>query len=55
MGELAFGAGSERDENVKAAVLVGSLVSALLAAVVLVRRNAVYRRLRAAETQSPPW
>ena len=55
IGELAFGAGSERDEHVKAAVLVGSLVSALLAAVVLVRRNAVYRRLRAAETQSPPW
>ena len=55
IGELAFGAGSERDEHVKAAVLVGSLVSALLAAVVLVRRNAVYRRLRDAETPSPPW
>ncbi|MFD1320328.1 Na+/H+ antiporter NhaA [Micromonospora sonneratiae] len=51
IGELAFGAGSERDEHVKAAVLAGSLASALLASVVLVRRNAVYRRIQEQETR----
>jgi NhaA family Na+:H+ antiporter len=45
IGELAFGAGSPRDEHVKLAVLVGSLVSALLATIVLRTRNRVYRRL----------
>ena len=33
VGELAFGVGSERDDSVKLAVLVGSLLSALLASV----------------------
>lgn len=50
IGELAFGTGSERDEHVKAAVLAGSLTSALLAALVLARRNAVYRRVSERET-----
>jgi Na+:H+ antiporter, NhaA family len=50
IGELAFGAGSDRDEHVKAAVLLGSLLSAVLAAIVLSRRNAAYRRIRAEET-----
>ena len=45
VGELAFGAGSPRDEHVKLAVLVGSLASAVLATVVLRARNRVYRRL----------
>ncbi|MFI6264791.1 Na+/H+ antiporter NhaA [Micromonospora sp. NPDC051006] len=45
IGELAFGAGTAADERVKVAVLAGSLISAALAAVVLTRRNAVYRRL----------
>ncbi|SCL45427.1 sodium/proton antiporter, NhaA family [Micromonospora citrea] len=49
IGELAFGAGSAADANVKAAVLAGSVISALLAAVVLVRRNAAYRRIAEAE------
>ncbi|MDM4718819.1 Na+/H+ antiporter NhaA [Micromonospora sp. WMMA1363] len=49
IGELAFGTGSAADDNVKAAVLSGSVVSALLATVVLVRRNAAYRRI--AETE----
>jgi NhaA family Na+:H+ antiporter len=49
IGELAFDTGSERDEHVKAAVLAGSLTSALLAALVLTRRNAVYRRMAEAE------
>ena len=50
VGELAFGAGSARDEHVKLAVLLGSLASALLASVVLRTRNRVYRRLAEEET-----
>jgi NhaA family Na+:H+ antiporter len=49
IGELAFGAGSTADDNVKAAVLAGSVISALLATVVLVRRNAAHRRIAEAE------
>ncbi|MEU4243614.1 Na+/H+ antiporter NhaA [Actinoplanes sp. NPDC026619] len=49
IGELAFGAGGERDDHVKVAVLLGSLIAALLATVVLRARNRVYRRIRAAE------
>ena len=45
IGELAFGADSVRDEHVKVGVLAGSLVSAMLASVVLRTRNATYRRL----------
>jgi NhaA family Na+:H+ antiporter len=44
IGELAF-PGSTTGEHVKAAVLVGSLLSAALAAVLLRRRNVIYRRL----------
>jgi NhaA family Na+:H+ antiporter len=50
VGELAFGVGSERDERVKVAVLVGSLAAALLAAVILRLRNRTYRRLHRLET-----
>ncbi|GAA3012558.1 Na+/H+ antiporter NhaA [Streptosporangium longisporum] len=49
IGELAFGIGSERDDHVKVAVLVGSLTAALLAAVILRLRNRVYRRISEAE------
>ena len=49
IGELAFGAGSERDDHVKIGVLAGSLISALLATVVLRIRNRHYRRLCAEE------
>lgn len=45
IGDLAFGAGSTTDGRVKAAVLLGSVISAGLAAAVLVRRNATYRRV----------
>jgi NhaA family Na+:H+ antiporter len=45
IGELAFGVDSERDEQVKVGVLVGSLTAALLAAVVLRLRNRVYRKM----------
>ena len=51
VGELAFGVGSERDDSVKLAVLVGSLLSALLASVVLRMRNAVYRRIAELESR----
>jgi NhaA family Na+:H+ antiporter len=50
IGELAYGTGSERDDQVKVGVLVGSLLSAVVAAVVLRLRNRTYRRLCAAES-----
>ena len=43
IGELAFGAGSERGEHVTIGVLTGSVVAALLAAVVLRLRDRTYR------------
>jgi NhaA family Na+:H+ antiporter len=43
IGELAFGPGSARDDHVRLAVLVGSLVAAVFAAVVLRLRNRHYR------------
>ncbi|MFJ3921757.1 Na+/H+ antiporter NhaA [Streptomyces sp. NPDC090022] len=49
IGELAF-PGLETGEHVKAAVLIGSLTAALLAAVLLRRRNRTYRRLYEEET-----
>ncbi|MFC0629410.1 Na+/H+ antiporter NhaA [Kribbella deserti] len=45
IGELAYGTGTERDEAAKVAIVVGSVIAATLAAVVLGRRNKVYRRL----------
>jgi Na+:H+ antiporter, NhaA family len=50
IGDLAYGLGSERDEFVKLGVLSGSLSAALLASVVLVTRNAAYRRIHRLET-----
>ena len=50
IGELAFGAGTPRDDHVKVAVLAGSLLAATLAAVVLRSRSKVYERVCAAET-----
>ncbi|WP_345892051.1 Na+/H+ antiporter NhaA [Mycolicibacterium sphagni] len=43
IGELAYDPGSERHDVVKVAVLTGSLLAALLAAVVLRLRNRYYR------------
>ncbi|MGC5052273.1 Na+/H+ antiporter NhaA [Micromonospora sp. DT48] len=45
IGELAFGSESTDGANVKAAVLAGSLISALLATIVLRRRNRIYRAI----------
>lgn len=49
IGELAFGAGSIRDDHARLGVLAGSLLSALLAAVVLRTRNRHYRQVELAE------
>ena len=51
VGELAFGAGSPRDEHVKLGVLAGSLLAAILATIVLRARNRVYRRLEEVESR----
>lgn len=50
IGELAYGAGSPRDDVAKAAVLAGSLLAALLAAVLLRIRNRAYRLVFELET-----
>jgi NhaA family Na+:H+ antiporter len=44
LAELAFGAGTVRDAHAKAGVLIGSVLAALLATVVLRIRSRVYRR-----------
>ncbi|HEY5820442.1 MAG TPA: Na+/H+ antiporter NhaA [Propionibacteriaceae bacterium] len=49
IGDLAYGAGSDRDEHVKVGVLCGSLLAALLAVVILRIRNRTYRQLSEAE------
>ncbi len=45
IGELAFGGSSEADDHVKVAVLTGSVVAAILAAILLRIRNRHYRQL----------
>ncbi len=51
VGELAYGTGSERDDHVKLAVLIGSLTAAALATVVLRLRNRVYAAIAAEEAR----
>ncbi|MCZ2827869.1 Na+/H+ antiporter NhaA [Modestobacter sp. VKM Ac-2986] len=51
IGELAFGAGSERDEHVKVGVLTGTLLAALLAAVILRLRDRRYRLIAEQEAR----
>ncbi|WP_102144977.1 Na+/H+ antiporter NhaA [Mycobacterium hubeiense] len=50
IGELAFGYGTPENADVKIGVLCGSVVAGVLAALVLVTRNAAYRRIEALET-----
>jgi Na+:H+ antiporter, NhaA family len=50
IGELAFGHGTVAVADVKIAVLCGSVIAGLLAAMVLLSRNAAYRRIEAVET-----
>ncbi|SFC16709.1 sodium/proton antiporter, NhaA family (TC 2.A.33.1.1) [Nocardioides terrae] len=45
IGELAFGAGTAADEQVKVGVITGSVVAGVLATIVLRTRNRIYRRL----------
>ncbi len=45
IGELAFGVGTVRDDHVKVGVLTGSVLAALIGAVVLRGRNRTYRRM----------
>jgi NhaA family Na+:H+ antiporter len=47
---LAFGHGTSEGDHVKIGVLVGSVIAGMLAAVLLLSRNAVYRRIAEAET-----
>jgi Na+:H+ antiporter, NhaA family len=49
ISELAFGAGSLRDDHAKVGVLVGSLAAALLASVLLRLRNRRYMRIEEEE------
>jgi Na+:H+ antiporter, NhaA family len=49
IGDLAYGPESTRGEHVKVGVLVGSILAATIAAVILRIRNRVYRRLCEAE------
>ena len=51
IGELAFGAGSLRDEHAKVGVLVGTLTAAVLAAVLLRLRNRRYQRIHEEEVR----
>ncbi|ORB24103.1 Na+/H+ antiporter NhaA [Mycolicibacterium monacense] len=50
IGDLAYGLGSDRDDFVKVGVLTGSLVAALIAAVLLRVRNRHYRAVWLQET-----
>jgi NhaA family Na+:H+ antiporter len=49
ISELAFGSGSPHNDHAKVAILAGSLLAAVLSAVVLRSRNRHYRRVEAAE------
>jgi Na+:H+ antiporter, NhaA family len=50
IGELAFGHGTSAGDDVKIGVLVGSVIAGVLASVVLLSRNAAYRRIHRLET-----
>jgi NhaA family Na+:H+ antiporter len=49
VAELGFGAGSVHDDHAKVAILTGSVIAAVLAAVVLRSRNRHYRKASAEE------
>lgn len=51
VNELAFGTGSEHTEHGRVGVLLGSLIAALLASLVLVARNRKYRTIYENETR----
>jgi NhaA family Na+:H+ antiporter len=45
IGELAFGAGTQRDDHVKVAILAGSVLAAIIAGLLLRSRNRIYDRI----------
>jgi NhaA family Na+:H+ antiporter len=49
IGDLSFGSGTTADEHVKVAILVGSLLAAAIAAVILKARHRTYRRIQETE------
>ena len=51
IGELAYGPDSVRDDHVKIGVLVGSVLAALIASLILRRRNRTYRLIEEAEAR----
>ncbi|SES30169.1 sodium/proton antiporter, NhaA family [Lentzea xinjiangensis] len=51
VSELSFGEGSSEYSNAKVAVLLGSVLSALVATVILRMRNRVYRRIHEEENR----
>ncbi|ULN47761.1 Na+/H+ antiporter NhaA [Mycolicibacterium goodii] len=51
IGDLAYGTGSGRDEHVKIGVVVGSVIAAALASIVLTMRNRRYRKVCAEEAR----
>jgi NhaA family Na+:H+ antiporter len=50
MSELAFGHRTAAGDDVKIGVLVGSVIAGVLASLVLLSRNAAYRRIHLYET-----
>jgi Na+:H+ antiporter, NhaA family len=50
IGDLAFGHGTAAGDDVKIGVLVGSVIAGVLASLVLLSRNAAYRRIHEIET-----
>ena len=50
IGDLAFGGGGNTDDHVKVGILLGSLVAAVLASILVKARDRVYRRIYEAET-----
>ena len=50
IGDLAFGGGGDTDDHVKVGILLGSLVAAVLAGILVKARDRVYRRI--CETES---
>ncbi len=51
IGDLAFGGGGNTDDHVKVGILVGSLVAAVLAGILVKARDRVYRRICAEESR----
>jgi len=54
IGELAFGADTQRDEHVTVAVLLGSLLAAIITGLLLRSRNRIYDRIAQQETDGRP-